>query len=204
MKVVLDGKTLKEGADYTLSWRNNVNAGTATVTATGRGNYAGAKSAAFRIVRPSVQYFSHLQVLGWERAWSRADGAASGTTGQARRVEALRLRLASRPVAGSIQYRAHVQRDGWQGWRADGATSGTTGQHRRVEAVQVRLTGEMARRYDVWYRVHAQRIGWMGWAKNGAAAGSTGEARRVEAIQVVLVPKGAGAPGPTAGAFRQR
>ena len=41
--------TLKEGVDYTLSYRNNTNAGTATVTVTGRGAYGGAKSATFKI-----------------------------------------------------------------------------------------------------------------------------------------------------------
>ena len=37
---VTDGsKTLTEGTDYTLSWSNNTNAGTATVTVTGMGGY---------------------------------------------------------------------------------------------------------------------------------------------------------------------
>lgn len=42
--VELYGKTLKEGTDYTISWKDNTNAGTATVTATGRWPYAGAVS----------------------------------------------------------------------------------------------------------------------------------------------------------------
>ena len=37
------------GDDYTLSYSNNTNAGTATVTATGKGNYTGTKSATFKI-----------------------------------------------------------------------------------------------------------------------------------------------------------
>jgi hypothetical protein len=37
---ITDGsKTLTEGTDYTLSWSNNTNAGTATVTVTGKGGY---------------------------------------------------------------------------------------------------------------------------------------------------------------------
>ena len=43
----LDG--LQEGADYTVSYENNVNAGTATATVTGIGNYAGTKALAFTI-----------------------------------------------------------------------------------------------------------------------------------------------------------
>ena len=48
--VVKDGfLTLKEGTDYTVSYKNNTNAGTATVTITGRGNYTGTKTATFKI-----------------------------------------------------------------------------------------------------------------------------------------------------------
>lgn len=49
--VSLDGVTLKAGTDYELSYANNVGIGTATITAAGKGNYAGcAGSATFRIV----------------------------------------------------------------------------------------------------------------------------------------------------------
>ena len=41
--------TLKAGTDYTVSYANNINAGTATVTITGRGSYSGTKKAAFNI-----------------------------------------------------------------------------------------------------------------------------------------------------------
>ncbi len=37
--VVLDGATLKEGADYTVAYTNNVEPGTATVTVTGAGRF---------------------------------------------------------------------------------------------------------------------------------------------------------------------
>ena len=50
-----NGKTLAEGTDYTLSYENNINVGTATVTATGKGNYSGSKQLTFTIkqnIRP--------------------------------------------------------------------------------------------------------------------------------------------------------
>ena len=49
--VRLGGRTLSEGTDYALSFRDNTDAGTATLTVTGRGSYTGAKSVTFRIVR---------------------------------------------------------------------------------------------------------------------------------------------------------
>jgi surface protein len=48
-KVTLGGKTLKAGRDYALSYKRNTSAGTATVTARGKGNYAGSASAKFTI-----------------------------------------------------------------------------------------------------------------------------------------------------------
>ena len=47
--VVLNNKTLVNGTDYTVSYSNNKNAGTATVTITGKGNYTGSKSINFTI-----------------------------------------------------------------------------------------------------------------------------------------------------------
>ena len=47
---VKDGEaTLVENTDYTLAYTANTNAGTATVTATGKGNYSGTKTATFTI-----------------------------------------------------------------------------------------------------------------------------------------------------------
>jgi len=140
-----------------------------------------------------VLYRVHRQTYGWEKDWKQ-DGARSGTTGQSKRLEAIYIKLQDKPFTGSIRYRTHVQKVGWQGWKKEGQLSGTTGRALRLEAIQIKLTGQMAKEYDVWYRVHAQRFGWMGWAKNGAPAGSAGFAFRLEAIQIRLKPKGSKAP----------
>lgn len=50
-----DGTVLVKDQDYTLSYANNNAAGTATVTATGKGNYSGATSAQFTIT-PECQH----------------------------------------------------------------------------------------------------------------------------------------------------
>ncbi len=144
---------------------------------------------------PHVAYRTHVQTYGWQ-GWKK-DGAKSGTSGRAKRLEGIRIKLQETPYDGGIRYKTHVQSHGWQGWRADGALSGTKGRSKRLEAIQVELTGQMAEHYDVWYRVHAQRFGWMGWATNGQQAGTAGYGRRLEAIQIVLLPKGSAAPATT-------
>ncbi len=56
---VKDGeKTLVLDTDYSVAYSNNVNAGTATVTVTGKGNYSGTKSVTFTINTKSASDFT--------------------------------------------------------------------------------------------------------------------------------------------------
>ena len=48
------GVSLSEGVDYTVSYENNVNAGTANITLAGKGNYEGTKTVKFEIVGASL------------------------------------------------------------------------------------------------------------------------------------------------------
>ena len=144
---------------------------------------------------PSVHYQTHIQSVGWQDF--KKNGEMSGTSGQAKRLEGIRINLSKPPYDGGIRYKTHIQSIGWQDWKYDGDMSGTSGQAKRLEAISIELTGEMAEHYDVYYRVHAQSYGWLGWAKNGQNAGTAGYAKRLEGIQIVLVEKGKPAPGKT-------
>ena len=53
--VTLNGKRLVEGVDYTPAYTNNINAGTAHVTVSGKGNYFGNQGADFTINKASLQ-----------------------------------------------------------------------------------------------------------------------------------------------------
>ena len=46
-----NGKTLKKGTDYTISYKNNVNVGTAQLIIKGKGNFAGTLTKKYKIVR---------------------------------------------------------------------------------------------------------------------------------------------------------
>ena len=54
VKVTYGKNTLKEGTDYSLAYKDNVKAGTATVTAVGKGKYKGSVSGTFTIKSASV------------------------------------------------------------------------------------------------------------------------------------------------------
>lgn len=47
--VTFEGRTLEAGKDYDVAYTNNINAGTATVTVTGKGNFTGTASKTFTI-----------------------------------------------------------------------------------------------------------------------------------------------------------
>lgn len=54
IKVVLNGKKLKNGTDFTISYKNNKNIGTATLTIKGKGNYSGSRSFKFKIIKAKL------------------------------------------------------------------------------------------------------------------------------------------------------
>ena len=54
-KVIYQGKTLKEGVDYELAYRNNVKAGKATIVITGKGAFVGTRTATFKIKKASIK-----------------------------------------------------------------------------------------------------------------------------------------------------
>ena len=185
-KVTLGDYVAAEGRDYTLAYADNVAVGKARVTVTGKGNLRDSVTLEFEVDggdRLPVSYAGHAQTYG-DLPEAR-DGAVLGTTGEAKRLEAISAKVAG----GTIEYRSHLQEVGWEReWSKDGELSGTTGQARRLEAVQMRLSARLAEAgYHVWYRVHSQTYGWQGWARDGAPAGTTGMGMRAEAVQVVVL-----------------
>ncbi len=161
---------------------------------------------------PIVSYKTHVQSYGWQK-WV-TNGKMSGTSGEAKRLEGINIKLSNAPYDGDIVYTTHVQTYGWKDgkpsdskstWKGkNGSMSGTSGEAKRLEAICIDLTGEMAEHYDIYYRVHAQTFGWLGWAKNGEESGTAGHAKRLEGIQIVLVPKGGAAPADNYGGITSK
>ena len=130
-----------------------------------------------------ITYQGYVDGIGWMDPVG--DGEIVGTTGQARRLEALIINF-----RGGIKCSAHVENIGWQDWAYSGDMAGTVGQGLRMEAVRIQLVGRSEQYFDVYYRAHVQNGGWLGWAKNGEPAGTMGLALRLEALQIQLVDKG--------------
>lgn len=72
---VKDGtKTLVKGTDYTLSYKNNKNIGTATVTITGKGSYTGTKTLPFKIIPAKTTLTAKKSNGKYALSWKKVTG----------------------------------------------------------------------------------------------------------------------------------
>ena len=140
-----------------------------------------------RLISPVVTYSTYIENQNWQKEVS--DGNLSGTNGEAKRIEAIKVMVQNLPGV-DIRYQAHMQSNGWLDWSSSYQENGLPAANKRLEAIKLELTGVNASNYDVYYRVHVQKLGWLGWAKNGEPAGSEGYSYRAEAIEIKIVPKG--------------
>lgn len=217
--VKVGANTLTAGTDYAISgYSNNINAGTASVTIYGIGNYSGTATKAFTINKASIASVS-LSATSYAYDGKAKNptvvvyGPKNGKTGQVLssasdytlttpqgRTNAGKYtytatgkgnytgtKTATFEIVGvSVQYRTHVQNDGWQSYVKDGATSGTSGKSLRLEGINISLASKPYSG-SIQYRTHIQNIGWeSSWKSDGAMSGTSGRSLRLEAIQIKL------------------
>lgn len=78
--VVVGGITLAPGTDYEISYKDNTNVGTATVSVTGKGNYTGSKSATFEIAKAEAEPSGQNPTSPTEKPGSGTDGSGNPGT----------------------------------------------------------------------------------------------------------------------------
>ena len=121
-----------------------------------------------------LHYRGHVQGTGWDKV--KATGEMAGTTGQSKRLEAVKI-----DYPGHLIYaKAHVQGIGDvdYGLINSDTVIGTTGQSKRLEALW--LKG------DIKARVHIQNKGWTDWVdmREGVWVGTKGQSLRLEAVEI--------------------
>ena len=136
----------------------------------------------FDAVDLSIRYQAHVQTYGWQE-WVK-DGEVAGTTGEAKRLEALRI---NPPAGVELEVDAHMQGIGWHTYKGivhdNGILIGTTGEARRLEAIRIRCIKNPTGK-NIHYQVHVQTYGWMLPCNEGELAGTTGISKRLEAIRI--------------------
>ena len=86
----------------------------------------------------TTSYRTHVQSFGWQNPVT--NGAMSGTSGEAKRLEAIQIKLYGEMANRfDVYYRVHAQSYGWLGWAKNGEESGTAGYAKRLEGIQIVL-----------------------------------------------------------------
>ena len=83
-----------------------------------------------------IKYRVHVADYGW-MPWVK-NGETAGTMGEARRIEAIEIKVESSNAIG-VEYTGHGQDYAWQKSKRDGQLAGTTGQWRRLEGIKINL-----------------------------------------------------------------
>ena len=119
-----------------------------------------------------IKYQAHVQEDGWQD-W-KYNGEMAGTTGEKKRIEAIRIDYPE------VSAKAHIQEKGWvdYGKITKDTIIGTTGEKLRLECLC--LKGNFK------YRLHLQETGWTCWteADGICTLGSVGQKLRIEAIEI--------------------
>lgn len=188
-------KKVTDGSDAGTTGKGlGIEALTVNVTGLGREN---------GILTGSVIYQAHVSGIGWQNEVS--DGDVAGTTGENKRIEALKIKLTGQLAEKyDIYYRVHASKFGWLDWTKNGGTAGSTGYASSIEAIEIQLfekgsdsVPEEGRRpclareiiSSIDIQEHIEREGWQA-VKSGVSltAGTTGQNKSIEAVAMAVKP----------------
>ena len=134
-----------------------------------------------------VQYSSHVQDFGWEKDFSKENGQQSGTTGQNKKIEAMKIRLANNESNTGIKYSVYVDGQGWQQSTQNGEIAGSTGKNLKMLGIKINLIN--LPEYSVMYRIHVEDFGWKEWCYDGQKTETIEDKKKIEAIEIKVVSK---------------
>ena len=178
-----------------LGWRSRVENG-ATAGTTGRA--LALEALKVEVLNAeysgSVEINAHVADIGWQ-GYSSPSASMGGTTGRAKQMEAVQLRLTGELAQKyDIWYRVHAADFGWMGWAKNGESAGSEGCAKRLEAVQVVLVkkgGSAPGSTDTPFVTPPSvsysslvNSSWQGNAKDGATSGTTGRSTPIRALSI--------------------
>ncbi|HEO5985405.1 TPA: GBS Bsp-like repeat-containing protein [Streptococcus agalactiae] len=154
---------------------------------------------------PTVTYSAHVQDIGWQKSVDNA--TVSGTVGQEKQVEAIKLSIkAPEGITGKLSYKTYVKgqsvltptilkeerpvlnyqvkvgQNGWQSNKLEGQMAGTLGESKALDGVKFTLS--TLKYGDILYRTHVQDKGW--GEILGSQTSKDYQGKRLEAIQLDL------------------
>ena len=155
---------------------------------------------AFDIANPGkVLYKSYVEGYGFENDY-KTNNQISGTIGEARRIEAIKIKLTGELASTyDIYYRVCTKELGFLGWAKNDEVAGSIGYSYTITGIEVKLvkkgegeeTGNSLLSKDAFlnYQSHVQDIGDQDVVSEGEISGTTGLGKRLEAIKIMLDTK---------------
>lgn len=155
------------------------------------------------LINGSIEYSGHVQSIGWQN-WV-SSGEIAGTEGQAKRLEAIKIRLKGDMAnVYDVYYRVHSATYGTLGWAKNGEIAGSEGCSKSIESIEIKLVkkGEtisenQERSYvsknligQLTAQGYVQRIGWQQPVTNGGKIGTSGKGLRLEAAKISIDTSG--------------
>lgn len=131
-----------------------------------------------------LKYCAHVQGKGWLPVVH--DGLTAGTTGESRRLEAIKIDTSA--IEGlTLTVHAHIQGEGWKTFEniTKDTIIGTVGEGKRLECIAIVADG-LPDGKNLYYQVHAQSIGWMDVVKAPYATGTLNQSLRLEGIKIYI------------------
>lgn len=142
-----------------------------------------------------VYYRAHSQTFGW-LSWAK-NGEKAGTEGYGYRIEAMQVSIVPKgntTISSSrdafkinqtpiVNYRAHVQTEGWLPWVTNKETSGTLGKALRMEAFQINTSYP---NLEVRHQTRSENGNWSSWQSNSQIGGTTNQKRQLEGVKFEL------------------
>ena len=152
--------------------------------------------------KPLLSYRVHMQTKGWNNWTDYEYSSQIGSTGQAKRLEAIALKMedvieepeepeTEEPEVGQEQMEENVTVTGTDETEtpAEEETPEVSDTPEGDETADGDEPAQEEETGGIRYRVHGQTYGWQNWKADGEIAGTTGQSKRIEAIQIELTGK---------------
>ena len=179
--VTLSGKTLVKDSDYTVSYSNNINAGTASVKITGKANYTGEKTVSFSIKEQETPPKEYKQIKDAKVTLSQTVYAYDGNA----KKPTVTVTYNGKKLVKGTDYKMAFSNNTYIGT----AKVKITGIGDYTGSI---TKGFKIKRANLTYRAYLQKKGWLPWAtaadtisKNPGTAGGKNDLR-METIQMQL------------------
>ena len=154
----------------------------------------------YKTTGKKVEYRTYVEKQGWKKY--SADGEQSGTIGQSKRIEAIRVKLTGEIAKYyEVYYSIHLAKIGWCNYESAGRVTGTIDLSKKIEALKICLVKKDAEtapntsgvKYvegyksgNFYYNGYIKGVGATGNVSKGNTVGTIGKKQQLQSLTLYL------------------